>query len=105
VGTTLLTIDTNQSVAVTALYSLLSTETNSPHMAGSYRMLSFTVEQIQQCALDLCEILQFEFIFTKPCQQLEAAIEDVLTQFKYKEIITCTEVCCCLEIMVACVLA
>lgn len=86
--------DAGQSVSVTALYSLLSVEKNPPVMAGSYQVLSFTEEQIQQCALDLCEILQFEFIFTKPCQQLETAIEEVVTQFRYKEILVYSEVCC-----------
>jgi glycerol-3-phosphate O-acyltransferase len=72
-------------------------EKNSPDMAGSYRVLNFTMEQIQQCALDLCEVLQFEFIFTVPCQQLETAIEEVLAQFRYKEILMCNEVCCCVR--------
>lgn len=62
-------------------------------MAGSYQVLPFTEEQVQQFALDLCEVLQFEFIFTQPCRQLETAIEDVLTQFRYKEILLCSEVC------------
>ncbi|KDR22088.1 Glycerol-3-phosphate acyltransferase 1, mitochondrial [Zootermopsis nevadensis] len=75
------------SVVVTALYSLLSVEKNSPDIAGSYQVLGFTMGQIRQCVLDLCEILQFEFIFTKPCQQLENAIDDALTQFKHKEIL------------------
>lgn len=79
------------SVVVTALYSLLCVDSNPPTMAGSYQVLNFSEEQIQQCALDLCEVLQFEFIFTQPCRQLEAIIEDVLTQLKYKEILLCDE--------------
>lgn len=79
------------SIIVTALYSLLSADPNPPIMAGSYQVLPFTEEQVQQFALDLCEVLQFEFIFTQPCRQLETAIKDVLTQFKYKEILLCSE--------------
>jgi len=79
------------SVVVTALYSLLSADSNPPTMAGSYQVLNFSEEQLQQSALDLCEVLQFEFIFTQPCRQLEAVIEDVLTQLKYKEILLCNE--------------
>ncbi|PNF43320.1 Glycerol-3-phosphate acyltransferase 1, mitochondrial [Cryptotermes secundus] len=79
------------SVVVTALYSLLSADPNPPAMVGSYQVLPFTEEQVQQFALDLCEVLQFEFIFTQPCRQLETAIEDVLTQFRYKEILLCSE--------------
>jgi hypothetical protein len=87
-------VNTKPSVAVTALYSLLSADSNPPTMAGSYQILNFSEEQIQQSALDLCEVFQFEFIFTQPCRQLEAVIEDVLTQLKYKEILLCNEVCC-----------
>lgn len=83
----------NKFLSVTALYSLLSADPNPPAMAGSYQVLPFTEEQLQQFALDLCEVLQFEFIFTQPCRQLETAIEDVLTQFRYKEILLCSEVC------------
>jgi len=72
----------------------MSADSNPPAMAGSYQVLNFSEEQIQQSALDLCEVLQFEFIFTQPCQQLEAVIEDVLTQLKYKEILLCNAVCC-----------
>jgi len=86
-------VNTRPSVAVTALYSLLSADSDPPTMAGSYQVLNFSEEQIQQSALDLCEVLQFEFIFTQPCRQLEAVIEDVLTQLKYKEIILCNAVC------------
>jgi hypothetical protein len=76
------------------LYSLLSADLNPPIMAGSYQVLNFSEEQIQQCALELCEVLQFEFIFAQPCRRLETVIEDVLTQLKYKEILLCNEVCC-----------
>lgn len=87
-------VNTRPSDAVTALYSLLSADSDPPTMAGSYQLLNFSEKQIQQSALDLCEVLQFEFIFTQPCRQLEAVIEDVLTQLKYKEILLCNEVCC-----------
>jgi hypothetical protein len=81
-------------LTVTALYSLLSADPNPPVLAGSYQVLPFTEEQVRQFSLDLCEVLQFEFIFTQPCRQLETAIKDVLTQFRYKEILLCVEVCC-----------
>ena len=78
---------------MTALYSLLSEDVESPVMAGSYRVLGFSTQDIQQRALDLCEILQFEFIFTKPCRQLDTTVEEAILQLKYKEILLCNEVC------------
>ena len=77
---------------MTALYSLLSEDLESHGMAGSYRVLGFTTEAILQRATELCEILQFEFIFTKPCQQLETTIEEAIMKLKYKEILLCKEV-------------
>ncbi|XP_069690174.1 glycerol-3-phosphate acyltransferase 1, mitochondrial isoform X1 [Periplaneta americana] len=74
-------------VVVTSLFSLLSADTSQPVMSGCYRVLNFTEGQIVQCALELCEVLQFEFIFTKPCKQLETAIEEAISQLRYKEII------------------
>ncbi|KAJ4426510.1 hypothetical protein ANN_27324 [Periplaneta americana] len=74
-------------VTVTSLFSLLSADTSQPVMSGCYRVLNFTEGQILQCALELCEVLQFEFIFTKPCKQLETAIEEAISQLRYKEII------------------
>lgn len=82
-----------QFVTATALYCLLSADPNPPVMAGSYQVLPFSEEQVQQFALDLCEVLQFEFIFTQPCRQLETAVGDVLTQLRYKEILLGIEVC------------
>ncbi|KAJ9597799.1 hypothetical protein L9F63_011341, partial [Diploptera punctata] len=79
------------SVVVSALYSLLSEDLEPPVMAGNYRMLRFTTQHIQQRALDLCEILQFEFIFTKPCRQLLTTLEEAILQLKYKEILLCNE--------------
>lgn len=43
-------------------------------------------------AIEICDILQFEFIFTKPCEQLDYALSDVIDKFKCYEILSTEEV-------------
>ncbi|PSN51272.1 hypothetical protein C0J52_11784 [Blattella germanica] len=49
------------SVVATALCSLLDTEPENKQMAGDYQLLTFSMEAVQQRAMELCEVLQFEF--------------------------------------------
>lgn len=44
-------------------------------------------------AIELCDILQFEFIFSKPCEQLDYALSEVVDKFKFHEILISDEVC------------
>lgn len=37
--------------------------------------------------IDLCEIMQYEFIFTKTCQSLEVALSEVMDTFISSEIL------------------
>ncbi|XP_014253153.1 glycerol-3-phosphate acyltransferase 1, mitochondrial isoform X2 [Cimex lectularius] len=61
--------------------TLLYLSANSPT-----EMISF--DKIIDCSIYLCEILQFEFIFTKTCQSLNDAIFDTMDVFTLNEIVT-----------------
>lgn len=63
---TLTTVYALQSVVATALFTLDTT-------------LGFVnQDDLLEAAQELCDILQYEFIFAKPCQNLDASIIDCI---------------------------
>ncbi|XP_049780359.1 glycerol-3-phosphate acyltransferase 1, mitochondrial isoform X1 [Schistocerca cancellata] len=70
-----------------SLCSLIKWECQSPQTK------QISEEAIILRAYELCNILQFEFIFCKPCQMLENVIIDKLDNFKYKDILSQDIVC------------
>lgn len=46
-----------------------------------------TQEKIVEYSLELCDILQYEFLFCKPCQNLELTIIDAIDNFMFKELL------------------
>ncbi|OXU29518.1 hypothetical protein TSAR_003830 [Trichomalopsis sarcophagae] len=70
------------SVVVTALYAALKTQINDPQAIAAN---DITVAQsvLVENALAVCDILKYEFIFCKPCQNLEdiviRTIENLMT--------------------------
>lgn len=45
--------------------------------------------------LKLCDILRYEFIFCKPCQELEDCVRRTIEELTYKETISLVEVSSC----------
>ncbi|XP_012259911.2 glycerol-3-phosphate acyltransferase 1, mitochondrial isoform X2 [Athalia rosae] len=75
------------SVVVTALYGILQTEISDPQAIANN---DITVQQdaIVEKALKVCDILKYEFIFCRPCQNLENVIIDTINSM---DIITLQE--------------
>lgn len=57
-------------------------------------------ELMEKC-LQLCEIMQYEFIFTKTCQTLETSISEVMDSFLVAEILVPQQVCLELTILLS----
>lgn len=55
------------------------------------KLKSFTGEvhrgQLISKCIELCEVMQYEFIFTKTCQSLETALNEVMDTFLTSDIL------------------
>ncbi|XP_062622393.1 glycerol-3-phosphate acyltransferase 1, mitochondrial-like [Saccostrea cucullata] len=55
---------------------------------------SATREEVIEVAVEICQLLQYEFIFVSPCKQLEEALEDELDQMISMEVVQVKEMLC-----------
>lgn len=81
------------SVVVTALYAALKTQINDPQAIAA-NDITVTQTVLVENALAVCDILKYEFIFCKPCQDLEqiviSTIENLMTTgIFYKKEVGC----------------
>lgn len=78
--------------SVTALYAELQSQINDPIAIAENNVTVFQSSLIDR-ALKLCDILRYEFIFCRPCQELEDIVLDTIYKFTHKGIISKQEVC------------
>lgn len=87
---TVLTCFVMDSIVVTALYAELQSQINDPvHITQN----NITVSQdvLIEKSLKLCNILKYEFIFCKPCQELERIIIETIMNLSHTDLITLQE--------------
>ncbi|XP_050448992.1 glycerol-3-phosphate acyltransferase 1, mitochondrial isoform X2 [Cataglyphis hispanica] len=75
------------SIVVTALYAELQSQINDPIAIAENNVTVFQGSLIDR-ALKLCDILRYEFIFCRPCQELEDIILETIYKFTHKGIIS-----------------
>ncbi|XP_012153367.1 glycerol-3-phosphate acyltransferase mino isoform X2 [Megachile rotundata] len=81
------------SVVVTALYAELQSQINDP-VTIAQNNITVSRNCLIQSSLKLCDILKYEFIFCKPCQELESVIMETIQNLSHTDIITLQEECC-----------
>lgn len=59
--------------------------------------LVYHSQLIKKC-LQLCEVMQYEFIFTKTCQALDSALNEVMESFLATDILMPKQVSICLPL-------
>ncbi|KAK7863758.1 hypothetical protein R5R35_011159 [Gryllus longicercus] len=64
------------SITATGLVSLLPFDMYHSEAGQQSSAHAIWLESLMEAAYELCDILQFEFIFTKPCQHLETVLMD-----------------------------
>ncbi|KAK0165007.1 hypothetical protein PV328_003565 [Microctonus aethiopoides] len=78
------------SVVISALYAALKTQLNDPQSVAQNDITVLQSVLIDK-ALKLCDILKQEFIFCKPCEDLEQVIIMTIQNLSYTGIITLCE--------------
>ncbi|XP_043469028.1 glycerol-3-phosphate acyltransferase 1, mitochondrial isoform X1 [Leptopilina heterotoma] len=66
-----------ESVVVTALYADLKSQMNDPRAIAENDIKIYQDDLVER-AIEVCDILKYEFIFCRPCQELEHVIVDVI---------------------------
>ncbi|XP_053977074.1 glycerol-3-phosphate acyltransferase 1, mitochondrial isoform X1 [Hylaeus volcanicus] len=89
---TMLTCYVMDSIVVTALYAELKSQINDP-IAIAQNNITVSQDLLIQRSLKLCDIFKYEFIFCKPCQELERIVIEVIENLSYTSIITLQEEC------------
>lgn len=77
--------------AVTALYAELQSQINDSTALAQNNII-VSQDLLVEKSLKLCDIFKYEFIFCKPCQDLERVIIDTVINLSHKEIIILQEV-------------
>ncbi|CAK9807765.1 Glycerol-3-phosphate acyltransferase 1, mitochondrial [Anthophora quadrimaculata] len=80
------------SIVVTALYAELQSQINDP-MAVAENNITVSENILVQQSLKLCDILKYEFIFCKPCQDLERIVVETIKNLSYTNIFSLQEEC------------
>ncbi|KAK9294563.1 hypothetical protein QLX08_010868 [Tetragonisca angustula] len=80
------------SIVVTALYAELQSKINDP-VAIAQNNITVSQDLLIKKSLKLCDIFKYEFIFCKPCQDLECVIVDTIVNLSHKEFIILQEEC------------
>ncbi|KAK1125192.1 hypothetical protein K0M31_006532 [Melipona bicolor] len=80
------------SIVVTALYAELQSKMNDP-VAIAQKDIIVSQDFLVKKSLKLCDILKYEFIFCKPCEDLERVIVDTIVNLSHKELIILQEEC------------
>ncbi|KAL0110828.1 hypothetical protein PUN28_014047 [Cardiocondyla obscurior] len=75
------------SIVVTALYAELKSQINDPIAIAKNNITVFQNNLLER-ALKLCDILRYEFIFCRPCQELRDIIIETIQNISHKGIIT-----------------
>ncbi|XP_014471342.1 PREDICTED: glycerol-3-phosphate acyltransferase 1, mitochondrial isoform X2 [Dinoponera quadriceps] len=75
------------SIIITALYAELQSEINDPVAIAENNITIYQHSLIER-ALKLCDILRYEFIFCRPCQELRDVVVETIQNLSYTGIIT-----------------
>ncbi|XP_071625554.1 glycerol-3-phosphate acyltransferase 1, mitochondrial isoform X6 [Temnothorax longispinosus] len=75
------------SIVVTALYAELQSQLNNP-IAIAENNITVLQNSLLERALKLCDILRYEFIFCRPCQELRDIVIETIQNLSHKGIIT-----------------
>ncbi|KAL6262598.1 hypothetical protein P5V15_005392 [Pogonomyrmex californicus] len=75
------------SIVVTALYAELQSQINDPVAIAENNITVFQNILLER-ALKLCDILRYEFIFCRPCQELADVVLETIQNLSHKGIIT-----------------
>lgn len=77
--------------SVTALYAELQSQINDP-VAIAENNITVLQNSLLERALKLCDILRYEFIFCRPCQELRDVVLETIQNISHKGIISQKEV-------------
>lgn len=77
-------------ISVTALYADLKSKINDPRAIAENNIIIFQDNLVER-ALEVCDILKYEFIFCRPCQELEHVLVDVIRSLCTSGIISLIE--------------
>lgn len=72
------------------MYADLKSQINDPKAIAENNIIIFQDNLVER-AFEVCDILKYEFIFCKPCQELEHVIVDVIRNLCSSGIITLVE--------------
>ncbi|XP_011159717.1 glycerol-3-phosphate acyltransferase 1, mitochondrial isoform X2 [Solenopsis invicta] len=75
------------SIVVTALYAELQSQLNDPIAIANNNITVFQNYWLER-ALKLCDILRYEFILCRPCQELKDVVIETIQNLSHKGIIT-----------------
>ncbi|KYN23327.1 PREDICTED: glycerol-3-phosphate acyltransferase 1, mitochondrial isoform X2 [Trachymyrmex cornetzi] len=75
------------SIVVTALYAELQSQINDPIAIAENNIIVLQNNLLER-ALKLCDILRYEFIFCRPCQELRDVVLETIQNISHKGIIT-----------------
>lgn len=85
-----------ESVVATVVYSLLRRDhpgvESSSGGGGGGSWLAINHHEVMSLALEFCDILRYEFILHKPCQDLTVLLYDALERFEQKEFMKVSKV-------------
>nr|XP_033203282.1 glycerol-3-phosphate acyltransferase 1, mitochondrial isoform X2 [Bombus vancouverensis nearcticus] len=87
---TVVTCFAMDSIVVTALYAELQSQINDP-IGFDQNNIIVSQDLLVEKSLKLCDIFKYEFIFCKPCEELERVIIDTVVNLSHKEIIILQE--------------
>lgn len=78
------------SVVVTALYGTLRSQINDPQAIADNN-ITVLQDTLVKKALKVCDILKYEFIFCRPCEDLETILVETINSLTTSSIITLKE--------------
>lgn len=78
------------SIVISALYATLKGQINDTNSFINKQVTVYRSHIVDK-ALKLCDILKYEFIFCKPCQNLEQQILDAIDKVSYSQMIELVE--------------
>lgn len=90
---TMLTCYVMDSIVVSALYAELHSQINDPE-AIAQNNITVSQDLLVRRSLELCDILKYEFIFCKPCQDLERVVIEAIQNLSHTDIIMLQEPDC-----------
>ena len=79
------------SVVVTAMSAAIASQIKNSRVLDK-KQVTVTQRELVENALAVCDILKYEFIFCKPCQDLEEAVVAAIGRLVESEVICVDEV-------------